>query len=330
MTGIWRGWLLAGGAILGWAVVVLAWLLSQPAPGMAVALFCALAVLVPGGLAFILALTVRRLEDWRAEARELAFIVDELQEAAPQPAKPSRELSDMMARITERQRITDRALYALLEGREADRTVLEKVAENAARAAEGGSPSSRLLAKPLHPAPKPESAQRALPLDEPTSADSAGPPDRAEILRALNFPTDADDAAGFRAMRRAMGDRAVAQVLRAAEDVLNLLSQDGIYMDDLDPVATDPALWRRFAEGERGSELAGLAGIEDTTAISLTRGRMRTDEVMRDTALHFLRHFDLLLKEMAPQLADTDVGRLADTRTGRAFMLLATVTGALD
>ncbi|QPH52828.1 hypothetical protein [Pontivivens ytuae] len=329
MGGIWRGWLLAGGAILAWAAVVLAWLLTQPAPGMAVALFCALAVLVPGGLAFVLALTIRRLEDWRAEARALAFIVDELQETPPVPAKPSKEVSDMLARITERQRVTDRALYALLEGREADRTVLEKVAENAARAAESGKPS-RLLAKPLRPAPKPETAQRSLPFDEPSAAEPSGPPEWPEILRALNFPTDADDTAGFRAMRRAMQDRSVAQVLRAAEDVLNLLSQDGIYMDDLDPVATDPSLWRRFAEGERGSELAGLAGIEDTTAISLTRGRMRTDEVMRDTALHFLRHFDLLLKEMAPTLADEDIGRLADTRTGRAFMLLATVTGALD
>ena len=51
----------------------------------------------------------------------------------------------------------------------------------------------------------------------------------------------------------------MARLIRSAQDVLTLLSQEGIYMDDLRPEMTHPDHWRRFATGERGRGVAAAA-----------------------------------------------------------------------
>ena len=327
MGGLWKGWLLAGAAIVAWLGLVLVWWLTAE-PSAGTGMFALLAALVPCLLIVLLAQAFRRLDASQLEVRNLAALVGS--QGATASARLTRpEIDAMFQKLNARQQVTDRALLALLEGRAADRTVLAEVAQNAARAANAKPRQTARAPRPL--AAGGEAGQPSLPLATPAPQADAAPPSWADIVRALNFPEDQDDAAGFRAMHRAMADRQVAQVLRASEDVLNLLSQDGIYMDDLDPKPVDPVLWRRFAEGERGAEVSGLSAIEDPSALSLTRGRMRSDDVMRDAALHFIRHFDVLLKALCARVEeDEELARLGDTRTGRAFMLLATVTGALD
>lgn len=324
MQDVWKGWLAAAAAIACWVTLVATWWLLSDGDGRS-GLFALMAALMPTVLILLLAQVLQQLGSARAQ---VARLTEERPAPAPQGnGLPRAEIDRMFNRLTERQQVSDRALLALLEGRAADRTVLAEVAQNSARAASiRPTPPPRVVAQVRR-----EPGQPSLPLGgaEPDQAEEA--PAWADLIRALNFPQDQDDAAGFRAMHRVMRDRQIAQVLRAAEDVLNLLSQDGIYMDDLDPVAADPALWRKFAQGERGVDMAGLAAIDDPTALSLTRGRMRSDDVMRDAALHFIRHFDIFLKGLCERMDDdTEIARLSATRTGRAFMLLATVAGALE
>ena len=73
-------------------------------------------------------------------------------------------------------------------------------------------------------------------------------------------------------------------LIRASQDVLTLLSQDGIYMDDLRPDRARPEVWRRFAQGERGRAIAALGGIHDRSSLVLAAGRMKKDPVFRDAA----------------------------------------------
>ena len=90
------------------------------------------------------------------------------------------------------------------------------------------------------------------------AAAEPGPPlARADLIRALNFPESETDARGFAALRRALSDRTARLLIQASQDVLTLLSQDGIYMDDLQPDPARPDLWRRFALGERGPRGGG-------------------------------------------------------------------------
>ncbi|WGH79413.1 hypothetical protein [Jannaschia ovalis] len=172
--------------------------------------------------------------------------------------------------------------------------------------------------------PQPPEPQPALALDGEEAPDPLPPED---FVRALDFPRTDRDREGFAVLRRALEHHPTARVVTAAQDVLTLLSQDGIYMDDLVPDHADVATWRRFAEGARGAEIAALSGIRDRSSLALTAGRMRDDTVFRDTVHHFLRSFDAALAGFAPRATDHELMLLADSRSGRAFMLTGRVAG---
>ena len=174
-----------------------------------------------------------------------------------------------------------------------------------------------------------ESEQTSLPLGT-TSEDLAPPVSIADFIRALNFPETADDREGFAALRRALQDRSVARLIQSAQDVLTLLSQEGIYMDDLKPDHARPEIWRKFAKGDRGREIAALGGVRDRASLALTAGRMRQDPIFRDAVHHFLRMFDKTFVEFETGASDQDIVALSNTRTARAFMLLGRATGTFD
>jgi hypothetical protein len=164
-----------------------------------------------------------------------------------------------------------------------------------------------------------------------TSAEDMIPPISVDdFIKALNFPETAEDKEGFRALRRAMQDRRAAELIQASQDVLTLLSQEGIYMDDLRPDRARPEVWRRFAKGERGRTVAGLGGIRDRSGIALSAARMRQDHIFRDTVHHFLRKFDKVFAEFEENATDLEIEALADTRSARAFMLLGRVAGTFN
>ena len=174
-------------------------------------------------------------------------------------------------------------------------------------------------------------AQEQPSLELGTPAEALAPPlSVADFITALNFPETAEDKEGFRALRRALQDRNASQLVQAAQDVLTLLSQDGIYMDDLVPDRARPEIWRRFAQGERGKAIAVLGGIRDRSSLALAAGRMRQDTIFRDCVHHFLRKFDHTFAEFEKTASDQEIAALTDTRTARAFMLLGRATGTFD
>ncbi|WP_304618263.1 hypothetical protein [Paracoccus sp. (in: a-proteobacteria)] len=176
------------------------------------------------------------------------------------------------------------------------------------------------------PRPRPTGDQRqaAMRFEAPPSQ----PVDAGTLIRALNFPDGPDDHDAIEALRAALRDQDNSRVLRAAQDVVTLLAGRDIYMDMLPPAPAPAAVWRRFAEGQRGSAVAALGGIDDPDALQTTAAMLRDDEVFRDAAHHFLRHFDGLLARLVPELDDLQIAVLGDSRSGRAFMLLGRATGS--
>lgn len=175
-----------------------------------------------------------------------------------------------------------------------------------------------------------EDPQAALPLaGEPSPAPSAI--DWSVIAVALNFPQDETDAAGFAALDAAVRDPSVSALLQAAEDALTMLAQRGVYMEDLEVRLAPASAWSRFASGVRGPEVAAVGGVESAETVEAVRGMMKADPIFRDTAMHLMRRFDGVLRRAvddpraAPQLP-----AIADSRTGRAFMLVAQAVGAFD
>lgn len=176
-------------------------------------------------------------------------------------------------------------------------------------------------ARPARPATPPRQASLHFDAPEPVEIPAG------ILVNALNFPDDANDQETIAALRMALQDRDTARVLRAAQDVVTLLAAHDIYMDDLPPDPVPPAIWRRFAEGERGETARRIGGIGDETALETVAALMRGDEIFRDTAHHFLRHFDQMLTREAPRLDDVQLTELADTRSARGFMLVGRAAG---
>ena len=173
------------------------------------------------------------------------------------------------------------------------------------------------------------SDQVPLPLGTPAE-DLLPPLEKADFIRALNFPETPEDKEGFAALRRALKDRPTALLIQASQDILTLMSHDGIYMDDLRPEMARPEIWRRFAAGDRGRSIAALGGVRDRSSLALTAARMKKDAVFRDAAHHFLRLFDQMFTRFSETADDTDIAELSNTRTARAFMLLGRVAHTFD
>ncbi len=319
-----RGMEIAGVALsLVWVVLILVYLMISP-PGSGTQtlglVMTLLMVFLPIALIWVVVITLRSVRQLRAEAARLQASVDAMRASyvqtqsqlqRPSGLKPSVERKiDEIAAVT---RHAETVLATFTSRRDAGLTV----------------PSADRKATLVKPPPEPMAEQPALALGTP--AEDARPPlSVADFIRALQFPETPEDKSGFRALRLALEDRTAAKLIRAAQDVLTLLSQDGIYMDDLSPDLSRPDLWRRFAAGERGRSIAGLGGIRDRTSLALTAARMKSDAVFRDAAHHFLRSFDKTVAAFEPSATDAELAELGDTRTARAFMLLGRVTGTFD
>ena len=184
---------------------------------------------------------------------------------------------------------------------------------------------------PTPPAPRPmgDDSQAVLKLGLDANAPNT-PVSPDDLIRALNFPENEDDKAGFAALRNALADRTAQRLVRTCQTILTQLSEDGIYMDDLRSDPARPFLWRRFAHGERGGMVAGLASIRDRSALALSAGRMRQDVVFRDTVHDFLRQFDDMVQTFEPNASDSELAALTNTRSAKAFVLLGRVTRVFD
>lgn len=314
-----RGMEVAGvGLSLAWVLLILLYVLVTP-PGSETRtlglVMTLLMVFLPIALIWAVVITLRSIRELRAEAGRLQATVDAMRSSYVQAQgnglKPSVEKRlDEIAASTKQ---AETVLATFTSRRDAGLTV----------------PSADRKAVLAPPRPEPAAEEPTLALGTPAE-DFRPPLSVADFIRALQFPETPEDREGFRALRLALEDRTSSKLIRAAQDVLTLLSQDGIYVDDLQPDLCHPELWRRFAGGERGRSIAALGGIRDRASLALTAGRMKADPVFRDAAHHFLRAFDKTFAAFEPNATDAELADLADTRTARAFMLFGRVTGTFD
>jgi hypothetical protein len=316
-----RGMELAGvGLSFVWVMLILVYVLVTP-PGSESRtlglIMTLLMVFLPIALIWAVVVTLRSIRELRAEAKRLQATVDAMRssyvQAQGQPAALKPSVEKKLDEIAASTKQAETVLATFTSRRDTALSV----------------PSADRKAALVQPRPEPAAEEPTLALGTPAE-DFRPPLSVADFIRALQFPETPEDKAGFRALRLALEDRTSSKLIRAAQDVLTLLSQDGIYMDDLQPDLCHPELWRRFAAGERGRSIAALGGIRDRTSLALTAARMKSDPVFRDAAHHFLRAFDKTFAAFEPNASDAELADLADTRTARAFMLFGRVTGTFD
>lgn len=272
-----------------------------------------LAVFMPVAMIWVAATAARASKVMREESQRLQAAIDAIRQAYVAQNQTRHTMSEptvtqKLEEIAAAQRKAETALAMFSSTRHAE------LAQAAAR---------------TEPAPQVTDDQVALPFG--TTAEELQPPlERSDFIRALHFPETTDDREGFAALRKALKDRKTAQLIQAAQDVLTLMSHDGIYMDDLTPDMARPEVWRRFAAGERGRAVAALGGVRDRSSLALTAARMKQDPIFRDAAHHFLRLYDRMFTQFADSATDAEISQISDTRTARAFMLLGRVAGTFD
>ena len=307
-------WLLVVGGALLWG--------GNGAESLASGVMTFLAVFLPLALIWGAVTTARALRDLRAEAARLHASVEAIRhDSLRQPAVIAPAVEQKLTEIAAAARQAEATLAVFTSRRDVAEPPVEP------EPAPAPTPTAKPAVTP-RPLPRPPEDEPALALGAPE--DDRPPISIGDFIRAMNFPDTAEDREGFRALRAALEDRTVARLVRAAQDVLTLLAQDGIFMDDLRPERARPELWRRFAQGERGRAISGLGGVRDRSSLALTSGRMRSDPVFRDAAHHFLRQFDKTFQDFEKNASDAEVAELAETRTARAFMLFGRVTGIFD
>lgn len=191
----------------------------------------------------------------------------------------------------------------------------------------GAAPSLAARRATAPPLAEAETDQASLPLTEDEAAPAVRVP-WADIIRALDFPRDAEDQRGFDAVRSAIRDQQVAQLLQAAEDVLTILAADGLHMEDFAPEHASLGAWRSYGQGTRGKAVAAVGGITDEAALERTRDRLRSDPIFRDAGLVFVRRWNGLITRILAEMGEDPALRdAADTRSGRAFMLVSRAMG---
>ncbi|WP_406720200.1 MULTISPECIES: hypothetical protein [Thioclava] len=319
-TGFGRTEMIAAALSVLWLVLVIGvWVfIPSGTDGQTTSvIFTVVGIFLPFAMIWVAALTAKASREMRAEAQSLRASVDAMRQAWVTEARARRDGS-----------VEKKLDEIVLATRQTETALLNLATQGSGHALEATADTKMALVSPP-PAHPLHEEQATFELGAP--AEPLGTPVTVgDFVRALNFPDTADDREGFRALRRALEDRMMAKLIRAAQDVLNLLSQDGIYMDDLKPDRARPELWRRFAKGERGREVAALGGVRDRSSLALSAARMRNDTVFRDAAHHFLRQFDKTFAGFEPNATDMEIVELSDTRSARAFMLLGRVAGTFD
>jgi hypothetical protein len=294
-----------------WLLLAVWYFLTAEAPEGGFGLMIIVMItLMPIALIWVAATAIRAARGMQAESARLNIAIDALRQAyvtqaqAGQGQAPHPMIVKRLDDIAGNQRNLEATLAMLGGLRQAD-------------------------AAPAQEAQTPQDDQPSLSLGTP--AEALNPPlSNEDLVRALHFPETAEDELGFAALRRALKDRTTAKLIQASQDILTLMSQEGIYMDDLRPDMARPEIWRSFAQGARGRSIGDLGGIHDRSSLALVAGRMREDPIFRDAAHHFLRRFDQTFAQYEPTLSDEDISAFAGTRTARAFMLLGRVAGTFD
>lgn len=326
-----RHW--AGLASLGWAAIVAAYAFGFATSASAARgtvgldlLFFLVVLALPVALFWLVAFLADELARLRASVTEFAAAVpafaDDLAEtravlAAEGPVSSADIARAVHVAMADEARMDlSEPLERLLRGQEDLREQLRALSADPRWTRANGRPT-RPPAKHT-PAPEPEPVVA----EEPR-------PDWADLVRALNFPRDEDDKEGFRALRVALRHSGLAQTLQAAEDVLTLLSEVGIYVDDFVVEPARAEVWRQYISGTRGVAVAAAGGVADEAALDKARA-MLGDPIFRDSAQHFQRRFDTVLTEFGAAADDAELAALIDTRSGRAFMLLARARGLFD
>ena len=142
------------------------------------------------------------------------------------------------------------------------------------------------------------------------------------ILKALHFPKDKNDLPGFSALDITRQNNTFSELLQVSEDFLNLIAQDGIYLDDLEIEPPPVEAWLNFISVDQNRNKKRLNCVGIDRQIKRLKSRIKLDAIFRDTSLMLMRRFDILLRDHLKLADDDQIFKIAETRSGKAFLIV--------
>ncbi|MCI4664826.1 MAG: hypothetical protein MRY74_08895 [Neomegalonema sp.] len=175
-------------------------------------------------------------------------------------------------------------------------------------------------------------------LDAPTASTPAverdqrpvggGELDWAKLVRAANFPDSEDDRETLDALYAVLTDKEAASLLQTAEDALSALADIDLYMEDLQPHHAPAELWRAYIVDGVRKDIIDLGGIRDPHAIEDVASAFERNRDFEQSAQRFMDRYESMLDRLFAEAPSAKLAvELANTRSGRAFMLLARAAG---
>ncbi|MEO1331157.1 MAG: hypothetical protein AAFW46_16025, partial [Pseudomonadota bacterium] len=162
--------------------------------------------------------------------------------------------------------------------------------------------------------------------------ETAAPPapslDWEKFIRAANFPDSEDDRETLEALYAVLSDRAAAALLQTAEDVLSTLADLNLFMEDMHVHHAPVELWRAYLIDGESEEVLDIGGVRDPHAIEDVEFALNERPEFAKLAKTFFEQYEAMASRLFDETDDpTWAVELADTRTGRAFMLMGRADG---
>ncbi len=150
--------------------------------------------------------------------------------------------------------------------------------------------------------------------------------DWKKFVKAANFPENERDTATLDALYEVLTDPQAAALLQSSEDTLATLADLDLYMEDFVPEMSPITAWRGHLDGK-----PGVLGIDAPIEQSRINAKLNADAAFRKLSDRFVNRYQVVLKRLFHEGADGRLAiELADSRTGRAYILVAGALGKLD
>lgn len=164
--------------------------------------------------------------------------------------------------------------------------------------------------------------------EEPLSLQRRHSVDWDKFVRASNFPESEDDTETLDALYDVLTDPDAASLLQSAEDTLASLADIDLYMEDFVPEMMPVSSWKAHLDGNGSGE--AIQAIKAPIEQSRIRAKLNADKGFEALANRFMGRFEDTVRRMIRESEnDRLVVDLADTRTGRAYLMLADSSGRI-
>jgi hypothetical protein len=164
--------------------------------------------------------------------------------------------------------------------------------------------------------------------DAPLNLERRHAIDWAKFTRAANFPESEEDIETLDALYDVLTDPDAASLLQCAEDTLASLADIDLYMEDFRPPLVPVTAWRAHLDGSAGESIKGINAPVEQSRI---RAKLNTDKGFEHLCTKFMDRYEKMGRRLITE-ADREqlIVDLSNTRTGRAYLMIADSAGRLS